>query len=237
MRLLKRKQIISTKMDKIFSAVTMNTKQATGRRGRPSAKEAAVIQERLTEVALNVFIERGFEQTTMEYIATTASMSKRTLYSRFPDKTSLFFAAVDMAINRYTISKESLSRCLAPTISATLFNVALLRISNIQSPYGMQLQRLVSHESYRFPDMLERAFQNSTGPTIEFLTEYFEAKTITGELDVNAPKKTAIAFLSLVLGGPARLIAAGREMSKDELTDSVEFSIGLFLNGIRRREQ
>ncbi|MDG0980412.1 MAG: TetR/AcrR family transcriptional regulator [Halieaceae bacterium] len=215
----------------------MNTKQTPVRRGRPSAKEAVAIQERLKEVALNIFIERGFEQTTMEHIATTANMSKRTLYSRFPDKTSLFFAAVDMAIDRYTISRESLSKCLAPSISATLFNVAQLRISNIQSPYGMQLQRLVSLESYRFPGMLERAFQNSTGPTIEFLIEYFEAKTAKGELDVAAPKKTAIAFLSLALGGPARLIAAGQEMSKDELTDSVKFSIELFLNGIRRREQ
>lgn len=226
---------MAVNVDKIFSAVTMNTKQTSVRRGRPSAKEAAAIQERLKEVALNIFIERGFEQTTMEHIATTANMSKRTLYSRFPDKTSLFFAAVDMAIDRYTISRESLSKCLAPSISATLFNVAQLRISNIQSPYGMQLQRLVSLESYRFPDMLERTFQNSTGPTVDFLAEYFEAQKTTDKLEVNAPKKTAIAFLSLVLGGPARLIATGKEVSSDELSDSVKFSIDLFLNGIRSR--
>ncbi len=54
----------------------------------------------------------------------------------------------------------------------------------------MQLQRLVSHESYRFTRVLERAFKNSTGPTIKFLTEYFNAKTITGELDVKAPKNS-----------------------------------------------
>ncbi len=50
-------------------------------------------QADLVSSALRLFIERGFDATTMEDVADAAGVSRRTLYRYFPRKDDLVFAA------------------------------------------------------------------------------------------------------------------------------------------------
>jgi AcrR family transcriptional regulator len=50
---------------------------------------------RLEEAALELFAERGFEQTTVEDIATRAGLTKRTFFRHFSDKREVLFAGGD----------------------------------------------------------------------------------------------------------------------------------------------
>ena len=50
-------------------------------------------QADLVSAALELFIERGFEATTMDDVADAAGVSRRTLYRHFPRKDDLVFAA------------------------------------------------------------------------------------------------------------------------------------------------
>ncbi|HEX8520351.1 MAG TPA: TetR family transcriptional regulator [Pseudonocardia sp.] len=47
---------------------------------------------RLQQAALELFAERGFEQTTVEDIAVRAGVTKRTFFRHFPDKREVLFA-------------------------------------------------------------------------------------------------------------------------------------------------
>jgi AcrR family transcriptional regulator len=47
---------------------------------------------RLQEAALELFAERGFEQTTVEDIATRAGLTKRTFFRHYADKREVLFA-------------------------------------------------------------------------------------------------------------------------------------------------
>ena len=47
---------------------------------------------RLAQAALELFDERGFEQTTVEDIATRAGLTKRTFFRHFADKREVLFA-------------------------------------------------------------------------------------------------------------------------------------------------
>src|SRR3954452_1909284 len=64
------------------------------RAGRPTREEAVARHEALLEVALDHFLEKGFEQATIEAIAQDARATKRTIYARYADKAALFHAAV-----------------------------------------------------------------------------------------------------------------------------------------------
>lgn len=55
----------------------------------PRSGEAA--RQRLLEAALELFIERGFDQTPVEAIAARAGVTERTFYRHFPDKREMFF--------------------------------------------------------------------------------------------------------------------------------------------------
>lgn len=55
-----------------------------------------VIQREITEAAERLFIERGYEATTIEHIAEAVGMSRRTLYRYFPTREDIVVAKLDV---------------------------------------------------------------------------------------------------------------------------------------------
>ena len=56
------------------------------RGGRPTKAAAVLRDERLLEIAAQMFMEHGFDGTSMERLAETAMIGKATLYARYADK-------------------------------------------------------------------------------------------------------------------------------------------------------
>lgn len=203
--------------------------------GRPTREQQELRHEELLNVALDIFLERGFEQTTMEDIAIQVGMSKRTVYARYPDKATLFKAAVRRAIERYTVPRESLDVIATDDLEKALTAVAHLRISNLSRPVAIKLQRILSTQSYRFPELFNVAFEEGTGPTIAFLRDLFTRHHAEGRINVTEPQRAAAAFLSLAAGGPARVIVSGNTLTEAEIERHVEFAVRLFMDGVSRR--
>ncbi|MEV4000693.1 TetR family transcriptional regulator [Actinomadura sp. NPDC049753] len=53
------------------------------------------VRAELAELALGLFIERGYERTTVEDIAAAAGLSKRSFFRYFPTKEDVLFGDVD----------------------------------------------------------------------------------------------------------------------------------------------
>lgn len=203
--------------------------------GRPTRAQQEQRHEELLNVALDIFLERGFEPATMEEIAIQVGMSKRTVYARYEDKATLFKAAVRRAIERYTVPREAVEAVATDDLEETLAAVARLRIANLATPVATKLQRILSAQSYRFPELFNAAFEQGTGPTISFLCDLFVRYSKRREINVTEPQRAATAFLSLVVGGPARVIVSGNKLDATEIEKHIRFAVGLFLNGVRRR--
>ena len=62
------------------------------RAGRPTREQAEARHNELLEAALDHFLDKGFEVATIEAIAQSVGMTKRTVYARYPDKIALFRA-------------------------------------------------------------------------------------------------------------------------------------------------
>ena len=186
-------------------------------------------------MALDVFLERGFEQATMEEIAIQVGMSKRTVYARYEDKGALFKAAVRRAIERYTVPRSAVQALATESLEETLVAIARLRIANVATPVATKLQRILSTQSYRFPELFNAAFEEGAGPTIGFLKDLFARYHAQGTINVIEPQRAATAFLSLVVGGPARIIVSGNRLDDAEIEKHVRFAVGLFLFGVCRR--
>src|SRR5258707_6897101 len=62
--------------------------------GRPTREEAVRRDARLLEVATTLFMERGFDGTTIDAVAEAAGVSKPTVYARYRDKRDLFAAVL-----------------------------------------------------------------------------------------------------------------------------------------------
>jgi AcrR family transcriptional regulator len=203
--------------------------------GRPTRDQQEQRHEQLLNAALDIFLERGFEQTTIEEIATHVGMSKRTVYARYEDKGTLFKAAVRRAIERYTVPREALEAVATGDLETTLVAIARLRIANVATPVATKLQRVLSAQSFRFPELFTAAFEEGVGPTVSFLSDLFVRYSTRGELNVTEPQRAATAFLSLVVGGPTRIIVSGNRLDDTEIERHVRFAVGLFLRGVGRR--
>ena len=200
--------------------------------GRPTRAQQELRDEELLSVALDIFLERGFELTTMEEIAIQVGMSKRTVYARYEDKGSLFKAAVRRAIEGYTVPRSALEAVASDDLGETLAAIARLRIAKLATPVAVKLQRILSSQSYRYPELFHAAFDEGTGPTVAFLVELFVRHNERGIIRLADPRRAATAFLSLVVGGPARLIVSGNKLDPAEIDTHIRFALDIFLHGI-----
>jgi TetR/AcrR family transcriptional regulator, mexJK operon transcriptional repressor len=203
--------------------------------GRPTREQQEQRHEELLNVALDIFLEKGFEQTTMEEIATQVGMSKRTVYARYEDKGALFKAAVRRAIERYTVPRDALEAVATDDLQRTLLAIARLRIANLARPVATKLQRILTAQSYRFPELFNAAFEEGTGPTVGFLSDLLVRYSKLGKISVTEPQRAATAFLSLVVGGPARVIVSGNRLDATEVETHIRFAVDLFLRGVGRQ--
>lgn len=205
------------------------------RAGRPTREQAEARHEELLDRALDHFLDKGFEQATIEAIAADVGMTKRTVYARYADKASLFRAAVRRAIERYAISEERIRACDVGDLEQTLTNLAMLRIDLVSTPQGLKLQRIIQTESYRFPDIFTETYEIGALPTIKFMARVLKRETAAGNLALDDPFAAANAFMSMVVTGPVRFILAASPLPRDELDKRVAFGVRLFLDGARPR--
>jgi AcrR family transcriptional regulator len=205
------------------------------RAGRPTREQAEARHEELLDHALDHFLDKGFEQATIEAIAADVGMTKRTVYARYADKASLFHAAVRRAIERYAISEDRIRATEVGDLAQTLTNIAMLRIDLVASPRGLKLQRIIQTESYRFPGIFTETYEFGAMPTIKFLAEVLQRETAAGRLALDDPFAAANAFMSLVVTGPVKYILAASPLPQEELDARVAFGVRLFLDGARPR--
>lgn len=213
---------------------TSNADQSV-RSGRPTREQAEARTAALLDRALDHFLERGFEQATIEAIAADVSMTKRTIYARYPDKKALFMAAVARGIARLAPSPESIALTRSADLEQTLVNIAKLRIHLVSTPEGLKLQRIINTESYRFPEIFTRYYDVAALPTVTFLAELLRAEAEAGHLAIDEPTLAANTFMSMVVGGPVRFAVTGNPLSADDVEVRVTFGVRLFLQGARPR--
>jgi AcrR family transcriptional regulator len=205
------------------------------RAGRPTRAQAEQRHGELLESALDHFLDRGYEQATIEAIAASVGMTKRTVYARYPEKAALFRAAVERAIERLVVPPAALAGLASEDLEATLTAVARSRVTQVMTPAGLKLQRIINTESYRFPEIFTMSYERSTRPVIEFLAEVLRRETAARTLAVTDPVMAANVFLSMVVGGPVRIIVSGLRLSPRQIEARIAFAVRLFLDGARAR--
>lgn len=203
--------------------------------GRPTRETAQRRQEELLERALEMFSQSGFELTTIDAIASSLNMTKRTIYARYKDKAALFEAAVKRAIDRWFIPIERLRTADTGDLETTLVAIARLRVANNLSPEGLRLQRIVTSEAFRFPEVYH-AYEVVANTVIQFLVEIFEKYRAEqpGEWFEDS-ELAASTFLSIVNTPARRALLFGRTPQPDMMDRFIEKAVHLFMTGLLPR--
>lgn len=203
--------------------------------GRPTREQAAQRHEELLDCALKVFLENGFERSTIDGIAASAGMAKRTIYGLYPDKAALFEASVQRAVDRWLVPIETLRAAETDDLEETLLAIGRIRLAGITSPAGVALQRILNAEGNRFPRLFRLVYEQGTMPALTFIAEVLARHAEAGVIEIDDPDVVGGAFLSMVVGGPATGALWGVTWNPDELDARMRTGVRLCLDGVRPR--
>jgi TetR/AcrR family transcriptional repressor of mexJK operon len=174
------------------------------------------------EAATTLFLRNGYSATTMDDIAETAGVSKRTVYNNFTDKEALFREVVMAATGIAEESGADVAAELADPddLPTALFALAHRLAVAATNPRVVRLRRLLIGEAHRFPDLAAEYYRLAPGRVMSTLAAAFESLPLRGRLQVTDPRRAAEQFAFLVLGAALdRAMFDGRDKTPD--TDSL----------------
>ncbi|MBV9796061.1 MAG: TetR/AcrR family transcriptional regulator [Actinobacteria bacterium] len=188
----------------------------------------------ILDTARQMFLERGYDATSLDDVAAVSGVSKTTVYNNFKDKESLFSAVVLAVTER----AEQIIADMAATltgdepIAERLTAVARALAHGALNPAVVQLRRLAISEALRFPGIVTAYWDRAPARTLALLTEWFTQLAARGELDTDDPAAAAAFFAYAVLGlyqDQALLQPNRRPPARAELDEHVRQVVTTFL--------
>jgi TetR/AcrR family transcriptional repressor of mexJK operon len=157
----------------------------------------------IREAAAALFLERGYQATSMDDVAAGARVSKQTIYTHFADKQELFSDLVLGNVERMDVFLSSLADTLrGDNLGDGLRHLARDYARFVIRPEVLQLRRLVVGEAGRFPDLARTYYAQVPGRVYSTLARLFEELARRGELRIEDSDLAAQHFVWLVLGLP-----------------------------------
>jgi len=180
---------------------------------------------------VDTFLEYGYDGTTMETVAQAAEITKSTLYSRYPDKRTLFIAVSSWALTR----QERDERVLEPLpddLAEALTVITRAVLARSVDPDIVRLSRMAIAESPRFPEFAANSQAVTWSPRIRVIMDLLRRHESAGTVVVHDVELAAEQFFAMVGAMPAWLAAYGIYRTPEVEEAHLQHAIELFLKGV-----
>ena len=198
----------------------------TGKTRLTDRKRAAIVA-----AAVNEFQKNGFGGTSMDRIAETAEVSKRTVYNHFPSKDELFLAMVGELSERCG-GMECPYSSTRP-LDDQLFEIAKSYAEKITNEDFMKLSRVVISRFMQAPEL-----GGSIRDKNQFqfaIVEWIKEAKKDGRLSVSNVDHAATQFTSLIKAFAfwPQLISDEAPPNKRELSRIAKNAVDMFMSRYR----
>ncbi|WP_127819523.1 TetR/AcrR family transcriptional regulator [Microbacterium sp. CPCC 204701] len=156
---------------------------------------AAANRTTILGAATELFLEMGYDRTSLARVAQAAGVSKATLFKQFPTKAALFEATV---LDAADTPHDQIPDPPPGDFRSGLATLGLAYAELLGRPRVEELMRTIIAESPRFPELRERTFDFGTLPVLSALHRYFARATAAGAARVDDPDTAATQFLGMI---------------------------------------
>lgn len=182
---------------------------------------AATNRDSILAAATQLFLESGYDRTSLARVAEHAGVSTATLFKQFPSKAELFEAAV-LAVGGMPAPEP-----IEPPrgdFQAGLVVLGHAYAELLTRPQMVDLMRTVIAESPKFPELRERTFDFGTLPVLEALGSYLRDAQSAGTADIGDPDMVSAQFLAMIASAIfwPRFMHGTWSITEDEQTRVVE---------------
>lgn len=204
---------------------------APGRRtGRPPKKKSGEIEEAILSAATGLFLDVGYEATSMEAVAQAAGVSKRTLYARHSTKEALMKSVVEDRVQRWSNEASARNADLPDQFSERLKCHAKTLMASLDNPEVQQFDRLILTTASRFPEIAETFYRIGYSYELQFLTREIIEGTQNDPVPVAKPERVARQLFSMIQGW-RRTEETIRVISPEEAADFAVDAVNVLLRG------
>lgn len=228
-RSLLRRGLLPSSALGVLAGVTEPARRSSG--GRPTAQAAALLETAILDAATTAFLAHGYAATTIEVIARTCGVAKRTLYARWNGKPALFRAVVERLMAKWLSDAGQWS--VKTPLAAALDEAATRILEVALTPEAVALNRLLIAESVRFPELPFMMRQAGAGLGTARIVAILERAVAEGVIPPRDLAFAAEQFLHLVLSGPQRrALGLGPPFNEAQLLAWRTAAVALFLSGV-----
>ena len=192
---------------------------------RSELKRAAILDAAVAEFQI-----QGFRDTSMDRIAETANVSKRTVYNHFASKEVLFRAIVGEMLgeqeNSITVAYDR-----DRSLEEQLLELVHQDVERLHDDVFIGMARVLLAESFSTPDLARNAF----GDAVQHehpLSRWIKAASTDGRLVADDPGLAAMQLKSLLKGllfWPL-VLGYGEQPTKKKTNDIVNGAVRMFLD-------
>jgi TetR/AcrR family transcriptional regulator, mexJK operon transcriptional repressor len=203
---------------------------APGRRGgRLTPKRYQDIMQQ----AAQLFIERGYEQVTIDDIVAKVGGSKRTLYDHFGGKAELFAAVIKAYCAREhrnllagVNSNSSLERQLA--------KIGTNFLTMILDKQTLEFHRLMVSMGRNFPSVGQVFFEAGPRTASAIVGDWISHHQAEGKLAPGNPERLASLFLDMLTGNYqlGLLTSSIAAATQNQIAETANLAAAIFLRGI-----
>jgi AcrR family transcriptional regulator len=214
--------------------MTSTSARVPRRGGRPTSEQAARLDHAVREHALELFLERGFEGTTMDAIAEAAGTTKASLYARYAGKEALFQKVLIWAVRRPDWPVPESPPPSFDDLEVALRAIARSALRRALDPAMVQLSRIAVEQAARFPDVARDIRDVVTWPRMQLVPDLLRHHAVLGTIEAPEPELLAECFVAMVAGFPARLASFGLVRDPEVQEHHLDVAVTLFLHGVTR---
>ena len=109
-------------------------------------------KQALLKIAYDMFLSRGYENTSVDEIIARAQIAKGTFYYYFPSKEQLLEDVIEMMIENETAAAEQIMRLELPALQKIVGIIASIKPTEEEKPISnalMQPQNVLMHDKIR----------------------------------------------------------------------------------------
>lgn len=150
----------------------------------------------ILEAAQELFLEFGYDGSSMEKIAKVAGVSKLTVYNHFQDKAQLFSAAIERACEERL--PKQLFEIDTRHPEQILLSLGCHFLNALYSPEAIKLHLLMSSLVHSNNELVEMFFSAGPKRTHQNIQELFEKLKQLNHMKIDNSEEAAQLFISLL---------------------------------------
>lgn len=157
-------------------------------------------RERALAAGVDLFLEHGFDNISMDAIAARAGISKTTLYAHFQDKLGLFRAAFEERAGALDFDLDQ--TVVDPEVPAdeTLATVVTVILCQTTTEDSLAFLRALVTENVRRPELLASAHPQAVPHAVDVVATALERDAATHGYQLDDPPAQALLFVRLAVG-------------------------------------